>query len=124
MAFPPAFTRRRCRRDPSAQSAIKEAAAQAAVAQAIYCADDRVEISFWGLEQKVRRGSDVCQMASYTSYSDAIRFARRTFAARGRTAVASDSGRMQSARRAFSNLSRPSIGKSASILEECFGFGR
>lgn len=50
----------------------------------VYCADDRIEISFWDLEQmKVRRGSDVCQFASYTSYSDAIRFADRNFGGAG-----------------------------------------
>jgi hypothetical protein len=50
----------------------------------VYCADDRIEISFWDLEQmKVRRGSDVCQFASYTSYSSAIDFADDNFGGEG-----------------------------------------
>lgn len=50
----------------------------------VYCADDRIEISFWDLEQmKVRRGSDVCQFQSYTSYSDAITFAQKNFGGEG-----------------------------------------
>ena len=50
----------------------------------VYCADDRIEISFWDLEQmKVRRGSDVCQFTSYTSYSDALRFADANFGGEG-----------------------------------------
>ncbi|WP_442577464.1 hypothetical protein ACSBOB_17950 [Mesorhizobium sp. ASY16-5R] len=50
----------------------------------VYCADDRIEISFWDLEQmKVRRGLDVCQFASYTSYSDALNFARKNFGGEG-----------------------------------------
>ena len=47
-------------------------------------ADDRIEDSFWDLEQmKVRRGFDVCQFMSYTSYSDAIRFADKNFGGEG-----------------------------------------
>jgi hypothetical protein len=50
----------------------------------VYCADDRIEISFWDLEQMiVRRGTPVCQFASYTSYSDAIRFAQVNFDGEG-----------------------------------------
>lgn len=50
----------------------------------VYCADDRIEISFWDLEQmKVRRGFDVCQFASYTSYSSAIDFAEKNFGGEG-----------------------------------------
>ena len=46
----------------------------------VYCADDRIEVSMWDLEQmKVRRGSDVCQFASYTSYSSALTFADKNF---------------------------------------------
>jgi hypothetical protein len=61
----------------------------AAVAQdiekyTVYCADDRIEISFWDLAQmKVRRGSDVCQFASYTSSSSASDFARKNFGGEG-----------------------------------------
>lgn len=51
----------------------------------VYCADDRIEISFWDLEQmKVRRGSDVCQFASYTSSSSASDFARKNFGGEGK----------------------------------------
>jgi len=50
----------------------------------VYCADDRIEISFWDLEQmKVRRGSDVCQFASYTSSSSAMDFAKKNFGGEG-----------------------------------------
>jgi hypothetical protein len=50
----------------------------------VYCADERIEVSFWDLEQmKVRRGSDVCQFASYTSYSDALEFAEKNFGGEG-----------------------------------------
>jgi hypothetical protein len=61
-------------------------AAQALEAQryTVYCADDRIEVSMWDLEQmKVRRGSDVCQLASYTSYSDGLKFADRNFGGEG-----------------------------------------
>jgi len=50
----------------------------------VYCADERIEISFWDLAQMiVRRGNPVCQFASYTSYSDAITFAQRNFGGEG-----------------------------------------
>ncbi|UJW85290.1 hypothetical protein [Devosia sp. SL43] len=50
----------------------------------VYCADDRIEVSMWDLEQmKVRRGSDICQFASYTSYSSALTFADRNFGGEG-----------------------------------------
>ena len=50
----------------------------------VYCANDHIEVSIWDLEQmKVRRGFDVCQFASYTSYSDAIRFAQKNFGGEG-----------------------------------------
>ncbi|CAN7521944.1 hypothetical protein [Mesorhizobium caraganae] len=50
----------------------------------VYCADDRIEVSFWDLEQmKVRRGSDVCQFQSYTSYSSALNFAQKNFGGEG-----------------------------------------
>lgn len=52
----------------------------------VYCADDRIEVSFWDLEQmKVRRGSDVCQFASYTSYSSALDFAQKNFGGEGKS---------------------------------------
>jgi len=50
----------------------------------VYCADDRIEVSFWVLEQmKVRRSWDVCQFMSYTSYSDALTFAEKNFGGEG-----------------------------------------
>jgi hypothetical protein len=50
----------------------------------VYCADDKIEISFWDLAQmKVRRGSDVCQFQSYTSSSNASDFARKNFGGEG-----------------------------------------
>jgi hypothetical protein len=50
----------------------------------VYCADDRIEVSFWDIAQMmVRRGSDVCQFASYTSYSDALSFAQKNFGGEG-----------------------------------------
>jgi hypothetical protein len=50
----------------------------------VYCADERIEISFWDLAQMiVRRGNPVCAFASYTSYSDAITFADRNFGGEG-----------------------------------------
>ena len=50
----------------------------------VYCADERIEISFWDLEQMiVRRGNPVCAFARYTSYSDAIRFVERNFGDEG-----------------------------------------
>lgn len=50
----------------------------------VYCADSRIEISFWDLAQmKVRRGSDVCQFQSYTSSSSAMDFARKNFGGEG-----------------------------------------
>ena len=50
----------------------------------VYCADERIEISFWDLAQmKVRRGSDVCQFASYTSRSSAMDFAQKNFGGEG-----------------------------------------
>lgn len=52
----------------------------------VYCADDRIEVSFWDLAQMmVRRGSDVCQFASYTSYSSALDFARKNFGGEGKS---------------------------------------
>lgn len=60
------------------------AAAQEVEKYSVYCADDRIEISFWDLAQmKVRRGSDVCQFASYTSRSSAMDFAEKNFGGEG-----------------------------------------
>ncbi len=51
----------------------------------VYCADDRIEISFWDLAQMiVRRGNPVCPFVSYTSYSDAITFAQKNFGGEGK----------------------------------------
>lgn len=50
----------------------------------VYCAARHIEVSMWDLEQmKVRRGSNVCQFTSYTSYSDALRFADVNFGGEG-----------------------------------------
>ena len=50
----------------------------------VYCAHDRIEVSFWDLEQmKVRNGSNVCQFQSYTSYSSALNFAQKNFGGEG-----------------------------------------
>jgi hypothetical protein len=50
----------------------------------VYCADGRIEVSFWDLAQMiVRRGSDVCQFAGYTSYGDALTFAQKNFGGQG-----------------------------------------
>ncbi|MBX3579650.1 MAG: hypothetical protein KF723_20800 [Rhizobiaceae bacterium] len=50
----------------------------------VYCADERIEISFWDLAQMiVRRGNPVCAFATYTSYSDAITFAQKNFGGEG-----------------------------------------
>ena len=52
----------------------------------VYCADDRIEVSMWDLEQMmVRRGSDVCQLVRYTSYSDALTFAQKNFGGEGKS---------------------------------------
>ena len=68
---------------------LQQAAAYEVEHYNVYCADDRIEISFWDIEQmKVRRGFDVCQFMSYTSYSDAMRFAEKNFGGEGRTAAA------------------------------------
>lgn len=63
---------------------VRDASALEPERYTVYCADDRIEVSFWDLEQmKVRRGLDVCQFASYTSYSDALRFVERNFGDEG-----------------------------------------
>jgi len=63
---------------------LHQAMAQDVEHYTVYCADDRVEISFWDLAQmKVRRGSDTCQFASCTSSSDATRFAQKNFGGEG-----------------------------------------
>ncbi|MER8442824.1 hypothetical protein NKH52_06425 [Mesorhizobium sp. M1066] len=50
----------------------------------VYCADNRIEVSLWNLEQmKVRRSSNVCQFQSYTSYSSALNFAQKNFGGEG-----------------------------------------
>jgi hypothetical protein len=68
----------------SSPLALQSAAALDVEHYTVYCADERIEISFWDLEQmKVRRGSDVCQFATYTSYSSAIDFADKNFGGEG-----------------------------------------
>lgn len=50
----------------------------------VYCADERIEVAVWDLEQMiVRRGTPVCALASYTSYGDALSFAQRNFGGEG-----------------------------------------
>ena len=50
----------------------------------VYCADGRIEVAVWDLEQMiVRRGTPVCVLASYTSYGDALPFAERNFGGEG-----------------------------------------
>jgi hypothetical protein len=75
----------------SALLSVPTVSLPAAVAQSlepqrytVYCADDRIEVSMWDLAQMhVRRGQDVCQLASYTSSSDADRFATVNFGGEG-----------------------------------------
>lgn len=51
----------------------------------VYCADDRIEISQFDIEQmRIRRGSDVCQFAQYTSRSSAMSFAEKNFGGEGK----------------------------------------
>ena len=69
---------------PASPFTSRAALAQEVERYTVYCADERIEISFWDLEQmKVRRGSDVCQFASYTSYSSALDFAEQNFGGEG-----------------------------------------
>ncbi|MGD9912889.1 MAG: hypothetical protein AB7S80_02320 [Rhizobiaceae bacterium] len=50
----------------------------------VYCADDRIEVSFWDKAQMiVRRGNPVCELAVYTSYSSALNFAQKNFGGEG-----------------------------------------
>lgn len=52
----------------------------------VYCADERIEVSMWDLDQMiVRRGTPVCPFASYTSYSDALSFAEKNFGGEGKS---------------------------------------
>jgi hypothetical protein len=63
----------------------REAQAQTIETYSVYCADDRIEISFWDLAQMiVRRGNPVCLFASYTSRSSAMTFAEKNFGGEGR----------------------------------------
>lgn len=50
----------------------------------VYCADRRIEVAVWNLDQMiVRRGNPVCTLASYTSYGDALNFAKKNFGGEG-----------------------------------------
>ena len=52
----------------------------------VYCADRRIEIATWDLEQmKVRRGSNVCAFSSFTSSSSAMSFAEKNFGGKGKS---------------------------------------
>ncbi|MER8866505.1 hypothetical protein NKI19_22800 [Mesorhizobium sp. M0751] len=65
---------------------VRKAAALEPERYTVYCADDRIEVSFWDIEQmKVRAGSNVCQFQSYTSYSSALNFAQKNFGGEGAT---------------------------------------
>lgn len=69
---------------PAVPAFVQPAAAYDVERYYVYCADDRIEVSFWDLKQMmVRRGSDVCQFASYTSYSSALDFAKKNFGGEG-----------------------------------------
>ena len=69
---------------PSGINRVEEARALEAQRYTVYCADRRIEVSMWDLEQmKVRRGTNVCQFTSYTSYSDALNFAAKNFGGEG-----------------------------------------
>ena len=95
---------------PVASVPLQQAAAYEVEHYYVYCADDRIEISFWDLEQmKVRRGFDVCQFMSYTSYSDALNFAEKNFGGEGN---------------GLQLLAAAPIGKSAGTPEEYLQFAR
>ena len=69
---------------PAIPAFLPSADAQEVQRYTVYCADSRIEVSMWDLEQmKVRRGSNVCQFTSYTSYSDALTFAQKNFGGEG-----------------------------------------
>ena len=69
---------------PALSVPVQQARALEPERYTVYCADDRIEVSFWDLEQmKVRRGLDVCQFQSYTSYSSALNFAQKNFGGEG-----------------------------------------
>jgi hypothetical protein len=62
----------------------RQAEAQEIQRYTVYCADERIEVAVWDLEQMiVRRGTPVCQFASYTSYGDALNFAKKNFGGEG-----------------------------------------
>ncbi|MER9616033.1 hypothetical protein [Mesorhizobium sp. M0207] len=71
---------------PAISMPVQKAEALEPERYTVYCADDRIEVSFWDIEQmKVRAGSDVCQFQSYTSYSSALNFAQKNFGGEGAT---------------------------------------
>ena len=64
--------------------AVRPAWTQSIETYSVYCADDRIEISFWDLAQMiVRRGEPVCLFATYTSRSSAMTFAEKNFGGEG-----------------------------------------
>ena len=70
---------------PAFPAPVVPAAAYEVDHYTVYCADDRIEVSFWDRAQMiVRRGNPVCQFASYTSYSDALTFAQKNFGGEGK----------------------------------------
>ncbi|BAV45324.1 Uncharacterized protein MLTONO_0421 [Mesorhizobium loti] len=69
---------------PVVSMPVQKAGALEPERYSVYCADDRIEVSFWDLEQmKVRNGSNVCQFQSNTSYSSALNFAQKNFGGEG-----------------------------------------
>ena len=64
----------------------RPANALAAEKTIVYCADRRIEITTWDLEQmKVRRGSNVCTLSSFSPSSSAQSFAQKNFGGSGKT---------------------------------------
>jgi hypothetical protein len=71
---------------PMTSASLQPALAQQVDRYTVYCADERIEVSIWDLEQMiVRRGTPVCQFASYTSYGDALTFAQKNFGGEGKS---------------------------------------
>lgn len=59
---------------------IVPAPAQQVARYGVYCIDNRPSVEQWDLQQmQVRRGSNVCQFASFTSVSDGQSFIQRNF---------------------------------------------
>ena len=75
---------------PAVSMPVQKAQALEPERYTVYCADDRIEVSFWDLEQmKVRNGSNVCQ---FQSYSSALNFAQKNFGGEGASCTSGLSG--------------------------------